>query len=168
MSHKPTNRPTTKYLSKENLVYESSTGSFYWRLKSGKLKRAGWVDPHGYRLIRIYGDLVREHHLVWLFETGAWPPSELDHEDGDPSNNKIANLRLASRHNQGANQRLQKRRRGCYKGVYKQGGRWVSKIKHLGESLHLGTFDTKEEAARQYNKSARFYFGHWAKLNDIT
>jgi hypothetical protein len=168
MSHKPKSRPIEKYLSKENLVYESSTGSFYFRLKDNSLKRAGWIDQHGYRLIRLYGVLLREHHLVWLFETGSWPEFELDHEDGDPSNNKFSNLRPANRRGQGANQSVQKRREGFYKGVYKVGNRYNAKIKHRGKSRHLGMYDTPEEAALRYNEAARFYFGNWAKLNEVT
>jgi len=167
MSHKPTSRPTEKYLSKENLVYDGEAGAFYFRLKDGTLKRAGWTDSHGYRLIRLFGDLVREHHLVWLFEMGKWPDFELDHKDGNPSNNKISNLRAADRHRQGANQRLQTRRVGCYKGVYKVGNRYTAKIKYKGKSKHLGMFDTPEEAAKKYNESAQFYFGNWANLNDV-
>lgn len=52
-----------------------------------------------------------------------------------------------------------------YKGVAKSGKRWRAYIKPLGKQLHLGSFATKEEAAKAYDKSAGEYWGKYAYLN---
>lgn len=50
-----------------------------------------------------------------------------------------------------------------YVGVSKNGRRWAA----LYMSRHLGTFDTKEQAARAYNRAARDHYGEHAVLNDV-
>lgn len=149
----------------EKSRYDAATGKFYRRGKE-----AGWTDPNGYRLLRIkQKHLVRVHHLVWLIHTGEWPTSEIDHIDNDPSNNEFGNLRLANRNGQGANQTLQKRRVGKYKGVHQSSsGKFYVKIKVEGKQKYFGSFVTEEEAALRYNEAASFYFGNWANLNEVT
>jgi hypothetical protein len=48
-----------------------------------------------YRYITIDGECYRADHLAWLYMTGTWPPGEIEHIDGDNSNDRWANLRLA-------------------------------------------------------------------------
>jgi hypothetical protein len=55
-----------------------------------------------------------------------------------------------------------------FKGVYQTKSRkWVAKIKHGDKLLHLGTFDTPEEAAKIYNEAARKHQGEFAWLNPL-
>jgi hypothetical protein len=169
MSHAPSKRQIQESLF-ERLHYERDEGAFYWELRSGKLKRAGWVDQYGYRLIRIDKVLYREHHLVWLKETGEWPSFEIDHKDGDPSNNCYKNLRKADRHGQGANQALQKRREGKWKGVHETtSGKFGVKIKHKGKQITgLGhSYTDPREAALVYNHAAEKYFKGYARFNQV-
>lgn len=146
-------------------TYETRSGKFYRRGKE-----VGYSDCHGYRLIRIHQKhLVRVHHLVWLLHTGEWPTSEVDHINNDPSDNRFENLRLADRNGQGANQKLQERRKGNYKGVYpSDSGNFYAKIKVKGKQKYLGSYSTPEEAALRYNEAAKLYFGEWANLNEVT
>jgi hypothetical protein len=54
-----------------------------------------------------------------------------------------------------------------YKGVslVRQTKRWEARIRHLGKLLHLGCYDTPEDAARVYDDAARKYHGEFARLN---
>lgn len=147
------------------LDYKPEDGCFFWKT-TGKM--SGWIDQYGYRLTRINGRLCRDHHLVWLVETGKWPESEIDHKNNDPGDNRFDNLRPANRHQQGANQTLQKRRKGKYKGVYQmKSGKYYVKIKHRGKQNYLGSYHTEEEAALVYNQKALELFGEFANLNEV-
>lgn len=83
---------------RELLNYDESTGHFAWRA-SGKGRRfgrpAGCAKELGYIVIRVDGVLFRAHRLAWLYAHGKWPTLEIDHLDGNPSNNALANLREA-------------------------------------------------------------------------
>jgi hypothetical protein len=87
-------------------IYDPDTGEFRFRedsyRRSGKrmilLRRAG--DLAGgkpvegrYRVITIDGVNYPAHRLAWLYVTGRWPHPEIDHIDGDRTNNRFANLR---------------------------------------------------------------------------
>ncbi len=143
--------------------------SLFWLTGPRNGNKAGWSDGNGYRLIRYLNKLVREHHLVWLMNTGDWPNQSIDHINNIPWDNRFENLRLATQAQQSMNQSLQKRREGKYKGVHQSSsGKFYVKIKHKGVQLkRLGSFTTAEEAAKAYNDKALELFGLYAKLNNL-
>lgn len=159
----------------ERLLYLPHTGQLFWKDGPRKGKEAGWLDTHGYLLTRVEGQLLRNHHIVWFINTGHWPDSELDHIDRVRSNNRFENLRLSDRKGQGANQTLQTRRIGKWKGVHKtSSGKYGVKIKVNGVQITgLGqSYVDPREAALIYNYAAEAYFGPFANYNlvfeDIT
>jgi hypothetical protein len=54
-----------------------------------------------------------------------------------------------------------------YTGVYEENSRFRAVIFVAGKNLHLGMFDTAEEAALAYNKASRDAYGDLAKTNRI-
>lgn len=66
-------------------------------------------------------------------------------------NYEPGNLRWASRHIQGANQRKQKDNTSGYTGVCKTRKRWCSHIVIMRKWIHLGCFNTPKDAARARN-----------------
>lgn len=168
MSHKPKPRKITSLDSR--LRYCHDTGKLFWVDGPKKEKEAGWSDQHGYKLTRVEGQLVRNHHIIWYLHYGEWPEEEIDHRDNDPTNNRIENLRSSGRKGQGANQKLQKRRAGKWKGVHKtSSGKYCVKIKHEGKSVRglPGDITCPKEAALVYNMWAERLFGPWAKFNEV-
>lgn len=77
---------------KNKLTYNPETGLF-----GRKNKIAGSLRPNGYIQIGINKKLFRAHRLAFLYMTGEWPKSDVDHIDMDRKNNKWANLREADR-----------------------------------------------------------------------
>lgn len=91
-----------------------------------------------------------------------------DHINHDGLDNRRANLREATHQQNCWNTRKHRNNSSGYKGVnlFKRTGRWRTEIRvGAGVRLHLGYFDTAEEAARAYDVAAREYHGEFAALN---
>src|SRR3990167_3120706 len=93
---------------KELLSYNPNTGEFTRLVATGihGCNKAGVVvgclsdhPTQGYILIRVNNDgiLYRAHRLAWLYVYGFWPPADIDHINGNRSDNRIVNLRSVTR-----------------------------------------------------------------------
>jgi hypothetical protein len=143
----------------EHLRYEPETGLFWWLKKVGRRRLdvpAGATDTGGYRQIYIIGRLWMAHRLAWFYVHGVWPEEDLDHRDRDRSNNRIANLRPATRPQNTANATGKGNATG-FTGVHldKRSGRFLASIGHDYKVVHLGTFDTAEAAHEAYVQRKR-------------
>ena len=81
---------------RERLHYDAGTGVFTRRVGSGHARTgemAGSVHSTGYVRISIDGGKYTAHCLAWLYVHGVWPPDQIDHINGNRSDNRIANLR---------------------------------------------------------------------------
>ena len=92
---------------------------------------------------------------------------QVDHINGDGLDNRRENLRLASNMENQRNRRLNANNTSGFKGVYWQvdKGKWRARIEVDGNAIHLGYFDSKEDAALAYDASAIKNFGEFAKTN---
>jgi hypothetical protein len=148
---------------REVLTYSPRSGFFRWRRPGRRVRVgdvAGSVDGRGYRKITIDRQTYPAHHLAWFYTTGSWPSQQLDHRNGDRADDRLANIREATRQENDRNRRCVNR--WGLKGIYRQHGRWCSRIKFGGRSMHLGMFDTAEEAHAAYCAAAREHFGQFA------
>jgi hypothetical protein len=110
----------------------------------------------GYRRLKIHGTRFMAHRMAWLYVYGKLPEGDIDHINGNPGDNAIANLRDVSHR-----VNMQNRRRSSLKsktgflGVWMSKGKFVASISHLGKSLKLGRFTTAEEAHEAYLSKKR-------------
>lgn len=88
---------------------------------------------------------------------------QTDHVDGDGLNNTRANLRPATRSQNGGNRGAPRNNTSGYKGVSRQRDRWVA----FCAREYLGLFDTPDAAALAYNAAALRRWGAYAHLNVI-
>jgi hypothetical protein len=102
-------------------------------------------------------------------ERGSIPADmEIDHADGNPSNNRLSNLRLATSSHQKRNKRVQSNNRSGLKGAFwhgcHKGKKWRSQIKVGKRLIFLGYFHTAEEAHVAYSRAAKEHFGEFARV----
>lgn len=147
------------------LDYDPATGVFLWRVRRGPSALAGSIAGHiiagGYRLIGVDGTEYYAHRLAWLYVHGAWPTGHIDHQNVTPGDDRISNLREATRSQNLANRPAQSNNTSGLKGVsfHKGAGRWRATIQHK----YLGLFDTAEEAHAAYRAAASRVFGEFAR-----
>jgi hypothetical protein len=92
-------------------------------------------------------------------------PKEVDHINGDPTDNRWSNLREATPQQNKFNRGTCKSNKSGFKGVsrHKQNGNWVAEITHNYRKYHIGCFDTPEEAHEAYKKAAYILHGEFAR-----
>eukprot|EP00919_Chromeraceae_sp_WS-2016_P001409 GHVR01003483.1.p1 GENE.GHVR01003483.1~~GHVR01003483.1.p1 ORF type:complete len:170 (-),score=10.84 GHVR01003483.1:799-1308(-) len=149
--------------------YHPFDGSFQW-VESGKgrkftRKNAGAISDSGccikYVKIRVKRKLYFAHRLAWLWVHGAWPEHQIDHADGDGTNNRLANLREATSRQNLANRSRIRNSQYPYKGIARSGKKWIAQF----PKKYLGTFESPEAAAKEYDRAAIEAYGEFAKTN---
>lgn len=140
---------------KDLLSYDPLTGEFT-NLKSGKGRKpvgavVGSTNNRGYTISMVDGKNYQHHRLAWLYVHGAFPPADLDHRDGVRTNNRLANLREATRSENCQNTAFKSidNKFGCT-GVWKAGNRWRARIAVSGVRHHIGYFTSKDLARAAY------------------
>lgn len=154
----------------ENFEYCKTTGYFFRKTSAGRIKkgkRAGGKDSNGYRTIQFKKIRLYEHRAAFLLIYG-YLPSQVDHIDGDPSNNRISNLRDGTLAN-ARNRRRSKNNSSGFTGVSRctQPNRWRAYIFHKGEQLNLCGFEDKLEAAKFREILAAMFYGDHAKQQEV-
>jgi hypothetical protein len=160
--------PMTQADVRKALIYDQATGIFTWRQPTKyhpRLagQRAG-CDSTGYVLIRIGTKKMKAHRLAWLYVYGEWPSAMIDHIEGNPTNNAISNLRLATMAQNLANAR---RREGkaLPKGVRQNGSGFTARIRFEGKLITIGTFSSSDDAASAYLQKAKALYGDFARAS---
>ena len=111
-----------------------------------------FVKSVGYYTVGIKGKRYQLSRLIWIYHNGDIPEEMLiDHINRDTHDNRIENLRLASY----TQNEWNKPKLGCSF----ENGKWRARIKVKGKNVHLGLFDTKEEAQKAYKEYAEKLHG---------
>lgn len=133
-------------------------------------KQVGRLNSEGYVRIRLGGKEYRAHRVIWSICHNEEIPEGMlvDHIDGNKANNKIENLRLASRVQNNANKQKVAFARELPKGVTRTGSKYRARLHHKGKTYSLGTYDSPEEAAEAYNKKAKEVHGEYAHHTKFT
>jgi hypothetical protein len=153
---------------KQLFTYDRATGNLYWKPRRGVAagREAGCVSMRdGYRRVGIDFTDHLVHRIVWLCETGEFPPEVLDHINMDKLDNRIENLRLATKSQNGFNRLRSKRNNSGYKGVCydKSRGDYLAKICVNYKQINIGRFANPEDAHAAYTAAAEKLHGKFAR-----
>lgn len=165
----------TDELVRERLSYNHKTGLITWKKRdeskfrfnrqwNGKFagKVAGTINKNGYVVIvmmlegknySIYG-----HHVAWLLSYGKMPKDNIDHINGNASDNSIKNLREVSQSENMRNMRLSRANKSGVCGVKQYGNKYKAYITYKRKRYQLGVYSTLEQAAKARMK-AQIEFG---------
>lgn len=119
-----------------------------------------------YYAFNVKSKIVWVHRFIMNCSVGDG--IQIDHKNGDPSDNRKCNLRVCLKGKYNAiNRPKQKNNTTGYKGVFRKNGSYAACIRVDQKLKHIGMFETPEEAALAYNQKALEYFGEFAYLNEI-
>lgn len=156
----------------EDYLYydESSPSCLRWKTQRGSIKKdqvAGGISKReGRWRVSISGTKYYAHRIVWyLHNLNSAMPEFVDHKDRDGLNNKYSNLRQATHQ-----QNMFNRGSACqgvkFRGVFQQSkNSWQQRIQVKGRKISLGSYDSPELQAKQYDAQATEYFGEFQVLN---
>lgn len=118
---------------------------------NGNMVSAGIFNKtSGYIVLTVFGRQYKAHRLAWFYVHGEWPQGEIDHINGDRSDNRIMNLRVATSLENKQNRGFDTRNTTGFMGVYRSGKKWRASIGYAKKRHDLGAFDTPEMAHDAY------------------
>lgn len=152
---------------REALSYSPVVGVFEWRIAGRRIRKgflAGSVGSGGYVRIRIDGKTYQAHRLAWLYMTGDWPDCQIDHVDGDRSNNAFNNLRPATQLENSCNMKRTIANTSGEKGVFfcRNSCKWWAVIRMRGKYVFRRSFASLDEASDAIRAARKALHGDFA------
>ena len=146
-----------KVIDKETILnllkYHREAGGFTWSQDMGSNCKKDQIAGsllNGFWTIGVKGHKIPEQYLVWIVETGEWPPKYLEHIDGDELNNQFSNLKLTDE---------------VYMTITERSGQYLAQITPSGKWRNLGHFATKEEAYQACQLGMAKYYRNYTRTD---
>lgn len=135
------------------LRYDPQTGEF---TDPTRRRKVGWINQDGYISITCGGLTRTAHRWAWFLHYGKWPDLQIDHINGNKTDNRIENLREVDGSTNAQNQRraMSTNKLGIL-GVTASRNKFRADITVDGKAIFLGRFGTKEEAQSVYLNAKR-------------
>lgn len=157
----------TQATLKELVHYNPDTGIFTW--KNSTLRRTAGAEigsefeaPCGkkYRHVRVLNTMYLVHRLAFVYITGSFPLEDVDHENGNGTDNRWDNIRDVPRIENTRNRKLNHNNKSGCSGVtwYPRYNKWLARIGMKGEKITLGYFTELSDAVSA-RKQAEIDYG---------
>ena len=162
--------------------YDAQSGVLTWRVRPREHFKggAGWHNfnnqfanrpagsktDSGYIDVTINGAGYPIARVIWAMHTGQSEFSHVDHIDGDPTNNRASNLRLATFAENARNRTHESNNSSGVRGVtwHKHSRKWWARVTLDGKTHSLGVYKTIEEAAVVVYEAKQRMFGEFARV----
>lgn len=146
------------------LEYDQESGFLYWRPRketdfpnrktwsmwTGRYdgKRVGSIDGNGYVSFKYNTRTYQAHRVIWTMVNGEIGNFEIDHKNRIRTDNRIENLRVATKLQNQRNRSLASNNNSGVSGVYFHSGigKWCASLRIDGKPTHLGTFEDITDA----------------------
>ena len=159
---------------KEYFDYNPDTGIIIWKKTTNPLIKVGAEAGHervktknlAYREIKFNYTQYKAHRLAYYMYHGIDPRNnDIDHEDRNGLNNKINNLRLATRSDNSKNRSMAENNTSGVTGVTwdKKRGRWRAQLKLNGKHKFLGYYLNIQDAEQARKEGEVKYFGKFRR-----
>ena len=149
-------------------IFDYKDGNLYWKeRRGGKIvegSKAGGYNPSGYFNVEINYVKYRLHRIIFMWHHG-YLPKEVDHINGNKLDNRIENLRAATKSQNLRNTGIRKTNSSGYKNVTwrKDNKTWAVALRYNGKPLHIGFFKDLELAGLVAEEARNKYHGKFAK-----
>lgn len=149
--------------------FEYRDGGLYWKHDRGSQKcngkLAGTKTHNGYIRVRIreLGGSVLAHQIIFAMHHKYFAEF-IDHIDGNKSNNRIENLRAATKSQNNSNRFLQKNNTTGHKNVYwnKKNKNWFVSVNHNSKKKYFGSFNKIDDALVVADQARKILHGCFA------
>jgi hypothetical protein len=115
-----------------------------------------------YRRLYVEGKHIMAHAVAWAIMTGVLPKHGIDHRDRDQSNNRWSNLREATQSQNMKNLGVCRKNKTGVRGISIFDNRYRANISVDGKRMHLGLFNTIEDASAVRKAAEKKFYGEWA------
>jgi hypothetical protein len=151
---------------KRTFRYDPKTGCLFYlknpRPNVNKDARASRLLKRGYLYVSFKNKKILAHRVIIAIVSGCWPSGQIDHINGDRTDNRYENLRVVEQWQNNANARVSSRNKSGHKGVSITKRGIISTITVRGKTIRLGSFQTVEAAAEAYKRASLQYFGEYS------
>lgn len=155
--------------AKDRINYDTLTGAFTWiahnkhhpRLtgRSAGFTRISRGEKRA--VIKINGVTYYASRIAWFLFYGE-QPTVIDHINGNPTDNRIENLRNVTQSENSKNHGKTTNGSGFPCGVRSLvSGRFQARITHNKQIVYLGAFDSVDEASAAYKQKREHLFGEF-------
>lgn len=151
-------------------IFEYTDGALYWKKPAHKSKEyltgtlAGSIHKTGYRHITLFNRIEKAHRLIFMLHHG-YVPNEIDHINGDRSDNRIENLRETTRSQNQYNKGMCKSNTSGHRGVswHRKSNAWQVRVDVAGKRHMIGYFKDLDAAAAAAKEARERLHGEFAK-----
>jgi HNH endonuclease len=159
----PQDAPSQEYLHSK---FEYKDGQLYWKVATRGNRigdKAGCSHGDGYVSVGVDGKKLMAHRIIFCMQHG-YMPELVDHINGDRKNNRIENLRAATKRQNAQNTKLRGNSSTGLKNVrwHKLEKKWQVSLRIEGKETHFGYYDDVELADLVATEARDKYFGKFA------
>ena len=151
-----------------NEAFEYKDGELYWKMSRTNAIQAGSVAgtsyPRGYRRVYFDGKTWGVHRIIWTMFHGEIPPKmQIDHINGNASDNRIENLRLANNADNCKNRNPRKTNTGV-RNVSFVNNKYRVALQTNNHKIYCGAFDDLELAELVAMEARDKFHGKFARI----